>query len=474
VVARYKVSSGDPDIADPASAQILFKVNQPRKNHNGGNLAFGPDGYLYIGFGDGGGGGDPYLNGQDLSTLHGSILRIDVDASPPTQPNGLCGLDPALYGIPAGNPFVHQAGACDEIWAYGLRNPWRFSFDRETGALFIGDVGQNAIEEIDFQDSTSTGGENYGWNCYEGSLVYPGGSTCSGPIVFPILEYPHSNPGDPTSSGDSVTGGYRYRGSLHPQLDGVYLYADYIEGRIWGTVPRCDGVWESRLLLDEPFLVSSFGEDESGELYLTEFLFSGAASQVYRVALEAGSGGPLFEATPTAIDFGSVEVGTRASRQLTLTNDNAGPEALIVDAMNLSGTVGLHIDPTGGANPCHTSTPCLSPGSGCTVSIVFSPSTLGPLSGSLDVSGNTPPASVALTGQAVACSTSAPRVLPGETVSDTRTEEACGTLAAGPYEIARAGVVAFRAGHSIELRNGFSVLGGGSFTGEIDPALAPP
>jgi len=288
VVARYQVSAGNPDVANPAG-QILFKVNQPRKNHNGGNLAFGPDRYLYIGMGDGGGGGDPYLNGQDLSTLHGAILRIDVDASPPTQPNDLCGLNPALYGIPATNPFVNQAGACDEIWAYGLRNPWRFSFDRETDDLFIADVGQNAIEEIDFQDSTSTGGENYGWNCYEGSLLYPGGSTCSGPLVFPILEYPHSNPGDPASSGDSVTGGHRYRGALYPQLDGVYLYADYIEGRIWGTVPRCDGAWESQLLLDNSFLVSSFGEDQSGEVYLAEFVFSGAASQVHRVALGAGS-----------------------------------------------------------------------------------------------------------------------------------------------------------------------------------------
>ena len=235
-------------------------MEQPFGNHNGGNLAFGPDGYLYIGAGDGGSGGDPGNRAQDKGDILGKILRIDPEGTPPAEPNDLCDPD-AAYGIPPDNPFVGGSGDCDEIWAYGLRNPWRFSFDRETGDLWIGDVGQNAIEEIDFQPASSSGGENYGWRLMEGGTCFNPPTDCNdGSLILPVLQYSHGS--DPCSG--SVTGGYRYRGDLYPQLRGVYFYGDFCKGTLRGTVPRCDGVWEPRILLNAGFLISAFGEDEMG------------------------------------------------------------------------------------------------------------------------------------------------------------------------------------------------------------------
>ena len=204
VIARYSVSA-NPNQADPTSADILLTIPQPFSNHNGGQLHFGPDGYLYIGIGDGGSGGDPQNNGQDLGTLLGKILRIDVDKGPP-------------YAIPPDNPFFGPGdGALDEIWAWGLRNPWRFSFDRLTGDMFIGDVGQNSWEEVDFQPASSAGGENYGWRLMEGNSCYNPATNCNdSTLTLPILVYDHT-------VGCSVTGGYRYRGSKNPALDGFYL-----------------------------------------------------------------------------------------------------------------------------------------------------------------------------------------------------------------------------------------------------------
>lgn len=262
VVARYSVSA-DPNIADPASAEILLSIVQPFSNHNGGQLQFGPDGYLYIGMGDGGSAGDPQNNAQSLNTLLGKMLRIDVDGNPP-------------YSIPADNPFINDPAARDEIWALGLRNPWRFSFDRQTGDLFIADVGQSRIEEVDFQPANSSGGENYGWNLMEGSDCYPPSSNCnSGTLTLPILEYNHS-------LGCSITGGYRYRGAANPRLMGVYFYGDYCSGRIWGATEDNAGTWTTKELLDTNLQITAFGEDENGEIYLADFTTGSGA--IYRIA----------------------------------------------------------------------------------------------------------------------------------------------------------------------------------------------
>jgi glucose/arabinose dehydrogenase len=242
--------------ADRASEEVLLQIAQPYKNHNGGMLAFGPDGYLYVAMGDGGSGGDPYGNGQNLGALLGKILRIDVSS----------GGSPASgtpYGIPAGNPFVGRAGALPEIWAYGLRNPWRFSFDRVTGDLWIGDNGQELWEEIDWQSGRSAGGENYAWNLYEGTHPYPPGSQPrSGDYVMPVIEYDHT-------VGDAVIGGYVYRGKKHPSLVGTYFYGDYGSGRVWGA-RKTGARIENRELARTSFTISSFGEDDAGELYVAD------------------------------------------------------------------------------------------------------------------------------------------------------------------------------------------------------------
>lgn len=259
VVARYDVSA-NPNVADSDSEEVVLTVDQPYSNHNGGHLAFGPDGYLYIGLGDGGSGGDPDNNAQDPTTLLGKMLRIDVEA----------GVVP--YAIPADNPFVGDPTTLDEIWALGLRNPWRYSFDRVTGDLYIGDVGQTELEEIDFQAASSDGGENYGWRCYEGTEPYNlAGCEVPSEYTFPVEEYSHN-------LGCAVTGGYVYRGEQYPRIDGVYFYGDYCSGRIWGLQESGTG-WESLELLDTSLFISSFGEDEAGNLFLTD-LVGGAVYEV--------------------------------------------------------------------------------------------------------------------------------------------------------------------------------------------------
>lgn len=255
VIARYQVSD-DPNRADPDSAQTLMLVDQPFANHNGGLVTFGPDGYLYVGFGDGGSGGDPNGNAQNLKTVLGKILRLDVDPATVT--------DEQPYLIPADNPFVDQAGARPEIWAYGLRNPWRFSFDRETGDLWIADVGQNAWEEVDFQPAGSEGGENYGWVIREGSHCYPDGDDCSSEgLVEPVAEYSHD-------AGNSVTGGFVYRGEEIAGLAGTYLFADFGSGLLWGLTRAGDG-WRMSEPLETGLTISAFGQDREGRLYLTAF-----------------------------------------------------------------------------------------------------------------------------------------------------------------------------------------------------------
>jgi glucose/arabinose dehydrogenase len=250
VLARYRVAADDPNRADPDSAEALLYVTQPFANHNGGHLAFGPDGYLYVTFGDGGSGGDPQGNGQNLGTLLGSILRLDVDTD-------------EGYAIPEDNPFVGRSDARPEIWAWGLRNVWRFSFDHTTGDLFLADVGQNQWEEINFQTADSAGGANYGWNAYEGLHGYSGAAAASD-IVEPILEYDHNN------GRCSVTGGYVYRGAALPDLQGYYLYGDWCTGTIWAAQPDAEGNWQAVISLESGRQISSFGEDETGELYLVD------------------------------------------------------------------------------------------------------------------------------------------------------------------------------------------------------------
>jgi glucose/arabinose dehydrogenase len=263
VIARYQVSGGDPNQADPGSKFEIVTIPQPFSNHNGGMLAFGPnDGYLYIGMGDGGAAGDPGDRAQDEGELLGKMLRIDVDSGSP-------------YAIPLDNPYVGGGDPLDEIWAKGLRNPWRFSFDRQNGDLYIADVGQSSFEEIDFQPASSTGGENYGWRLLEGNQCFNPPSNCDpGGLTDPIHEYTHGG----TPNRCSITGGYVYRGSLMPDLQGTYFFADFCSGQIWSF--RYDGMNISEftdrtaeldpggdLSIDE---ISSFGEDRNGELYLVD------------------------------------------------------------------------------------------------------------------------------------------------------------------------------------------------------------
>ena len=271
VIARYKVSS-NPNIANSSSAFILLKIDQPFSNHNGGQLQFGPDGFLYIGMGDGGSGGDPQDNAQNLGTLLGKMLRINVDGDDfPADPN-------RNYSIPSDNPFVGITGL-DEIWALGFRNPWRFSFDLLTNDIFIGEVGQNSFEEIDFQPSSSNGGENYGWRCYEGNSSFNlTGCGAASNYEFPIFEYSHTD-------GCSVTGGYRYRGNDFPGLFGIYFSGDFCSGKIWGSTQN-GSIWTTTQLLDTNFSISTFGEDEAGEIYVAHY--SSPDGAIYHIVSTSG------------------------------------------------------------------------------------------------------------------------------------------------------------------------------------------
>ncbi|MTB51090.1 PQQ-dependent sugar dehydrogenase [Lewinella sp. W8] len=270
VISRFKTNVPGGSTASAASETILLRINQPFANHNAGDLAFGPDGYLYIPTGDGGGGGDPNDTGQDPQSLLGKMLRIDVDNPDPGEE----------YGIPADNPFVGNSAVLDEIWALGLRNPWRISFDRLTGDLWIGDVGQVAREEIDFQPAGSAGGENYGWDCREGFLTYtgPGSSSpnCVGGSVYqdPLFDYDRSSTG-----GQSLTGGFVYRGSEASDLVGHYICADYASDRFFIITPD-EGSGRNLLRQNNAPLssVSTFGEDDDGELYVASL-----NGEIYRI-----------------------------------------------------------------------------------------------------------------------------------------------------------------------------------------------
>ncbi|MEM8908642.1 MAG: PQQ-dependent sugar dehydrogenase [Bacteroidota bacterium] len=280
-IARYTVDANDSNIADPNSALTILEFEQDFSNHNGGDIAFGPDGMLYIGVGDGGSGGDPNCRAQDLNSLLGKILRIDVNGTPPASPNDLCGLV-INYGIPADNPLAGGSGDCDEIWNWGLRNPWRISFDRLTGDLWVADVGQNQREEINLMNA---GGGNYGWKIQEGTFCFDpdpidndcpaGTASCGDPgYIDPVFEYNHT-------LGCSVTGAFVYRGSEFPGMQGYYLCMDYCTNRIWSVIPDGSGGWNSTVAVLGGFgNVTTFGEDESGELYVAS---DGANGTIYRV-----------------------------------------------------------------------------------------------------------------------------------------------------------------------------------------------
>lgn len=258
VISELSVS-GDPDRADADSERVLLHIDQPYANHNGGNVIFGPDGYLYIGMGDGGSGGDPEGNGQDLSTLLGKLLRIDVDSGDP-------------YGIPQDNPFVDDTDARPEIFAYGLRNPWRYSFDAATGDLWIADVGQSEFEEVDHVGAGRSG-MNFGWNVMEGPNCFTEEGCDTSGLVLPVSGYSHEE-------GCSITGGHVYRGPGSPALRGVYVFGDYCSGTLWGLDARATSPVEPTALLEYGSSVSSFGLDESGELYMTDI----ATGEVLRLS----------------------------------------------------------------------------------------------------------------------------------------------------------------------------------------------
>jgi glucose/arabinose dehydrogenase len=249
-IARYRLSA-EPNTADASSGQVLLTIDQPAGNHNGGQIQFGPDGYLYVGMGDGGRADDPWDNAENMDVLLGKMLRIAVQGQ-------------KTYAIPHDNPFVEQTDIRTEIWVYGLRNPWRFSFDRGTGDLYIADVGQGQWEEIDYQPAQSAGGEHYGWDTTEGTHCFEPADGCDmTAITLPVTEYGHDQ-------GCSVTGGYVYRGAAHPQWDGIYFYADFCSGDIWALRQVSDGNWQNEVVFDSDYRVASFGEDETGELFVLD------------------------------------------------------------------------------------------------------------------------------------------------------------------------------------------------------------
>jgi glucose/arabinose dehydrogenase len=249
-IARFKAHG---NVADPTSEKILFTLKQPYANHNGGGLAFGPDGYLYASLGDGGSAGDPENRAQNKANFFGKILRLDVDKGD-------------LYEVPSNNPFIHEADAKPEIWAYGLRNPWRISFDKKTGDLYIADVGQGDFEEVNIQRAGSKGGENYGWRCYEGRHSFKLGGCDNGPSSYaaPSMEYTHDD------GRCSITGGYVYRGTKYPAFDSKYFYGDYCNGQLFYATPQ-NGKWQQTQALKTPYTISTFGQGSDGELYFADY-----------------------------------------------------------------------------------------------------------------------------------------------------------------------------------------------------------
>lgn len=358
VVARYQVSSSDPNVADPASARILFVVDQPFANHNGGHLTFGADGYLYIGFGDGGSGGDPLEVAQDLArragnqAFLGKMLRIDVDQNVSTVP---------FYGIPPTNPYTGANDPTDaipdEIWARGLRNPWRYSFDRTTGDLFVGDVGQSAREEVSFLAAGTPGGANFGWDVLEGTFCHedvPAGSCTAflspGATVLPILEYPRSE-------GTTVIGGFVYRGRpVSLLLTGAYVFADMGSGSLWRATRDGGGNWTKQLISATSFGPASFGESDRGGIY-TVGLFDGALYQVTPYTFQ--------DVAPTSFGWSFVESIFEAGVTSGCGGDNYCPASSTTRAQMavflLVSRFGSGYSPPACTTPTFSDVPCSNP-----------------------------------------------------------------------------------------------------------------
>lgn len=327
-VASYKVSS-NPNVADPATRKIIITIPHPgAANHNGGRLSFGTDGYLYFATGDGGGGGDPRNNAQNGNSLLGKMIRIDVNNSTP----------PLNYSVPADNPFVDDPAIADEIWGLGLRNPWRWSFDRLTRDMWIADVGQNAREEINFAKAGEHKGLNFGWRCYEGSQTYnTSGCQPAHAYTSPVFEYPHNN----TQGGFSVTGGYVYRGAEYPALNGYYIFADYVSGNQWATKDS-SGVWITKQLPGSlPRNISGFGEAHDGSIYACSlsagivYKLEAVTGVIFQVVTFEGSvrnnivalswstveqSVKLYEVERSADSLHFEKIGTRNAQKLTTVN----------------------------------------------------------------------------------------------------------------------------------------------------------
>lgn len=304
IIAEYQASANNPSVAN-TTEKVVLTIEQPFDNHNGGQLQFGPDGYLYVGMGDGGSGGDPLGNGQNKDTLLGKILRIDVDGGPP-------------YTVPPDNPFVNGSGA-DEIWALGMRNPWRFSFDRINGRLFAGDVGQNSYEEVDIIERAG----NYGWNIMEATHCFSPSSGCNTTgLKLPINEYDHS-------LGEAVTGGYVYRGKQFPQLNGIYLFADFGSSRIWALTETNRSTWDRTELLQPGFNISSFGEDESGEIYVVDY-----GGNIHRIRVTSPPPDPS-----NRILIPSSTRSDRFTSLLFVTNRDSDTNNLLITGWDTSGSV---------------------------------------------------------------------------------------------------------------------------------------
>jgi len=463
VIERCTELSGGPNQGDCSAEDIIFTLPQPAANHNGGKIAFGPDGYLYVALGDGGGGGDPNENAQDITDLHGKILRLDVDGDDFTG-------DPDRdYAIPPDNPFVGKAGA-DEIWAFGLRNPWRFSFDRLSGDLWIGDVGQQDWEEINYEPAGGPGGRNYGWDVLEGFHCFedmPSGSCndfLNGGSTLPVVEIDSSGTGN-----CSVTGGFRYRGVADPELLGYYVYGDFCSGRIWALRPDCSGGWVNQEVAHTTNQITSFGEDAAGELYLVDR----ANGTLYLLEAQPAVA-RLLAPSIDVIQFGEHSVNDVDFREVFFEYAGAGPDNLQIDAFDLSDTDHFFVDVNGGSDPCGATPVSLGPAQDCTANVYFLPGRQGDFDENLCVSGNMPAVSISLRAT-VSCSGADDDSVANVTVTDDSFFSACLTLTGGPnVTVQAANLAEFRAGQSIAIDGEFTVQQGATLSLVIDPVLARP
>ncbi|MDJ0755895.1 MAG: PQQ-dependent sugar dehydrogenase [Ardenticatenaceae bacterium] len=312
MVSRFTLDSPLANQGNIATEKPIIRIPQDFENHNGGDIHFGPDGYLYIALGDGGSGDDPNNRAQTLSNLLGSILRIDIDETAGLPAD--CG-QIGSYSVPADNPFVNEAGACNEIWAYGIRNAWRMSFDRLTGDMYFGDVGQNSREEVNFQPASSSGGENYGWRCLEGNIPTPGVPACTpgGNYVPPIYDYPRT-------LGNSVTGGYVYRGESFPRMKGIYIFGDFGSGQLFRSVN--DGGWSTTVAEDLSISIVSFDETNEGELLVVDYSGGAVYQIIDELGLNVAQDGPTVvqNGQQTELSFTVTNVGSAIAPAVVLTN----------------------------------------------------------------------------------------------------------------------------------------------------------